>query len=58
MVIIRKSISISFFQFSISATIIAARISALNFLEFGPYYSENKGFIICIHRESDLDVFV
>ena len=44
MVILGKSISISFFQFSISAiiisaTIIAAIISAINFLGFGPYYS-------------------
>ena len=48
MVILRKLISISFFQFSISAIIIFAaiiaaristRISAINFLDFGPYYS-------------------
>ena len=70
MVILRKSISISFFQFSISfiiisATIIAAkistRISAINFLDFGPYYSQlfiKVLLFIFIHGNSDLDVFV
>ena len=50
MVISRKSISISFFQFSvsaiiISATIIAARISTMHFLDLGPYYGYYVLFI-------------
>ena len=62
MVFLRKLISISFFQFSISAiiifaAIIAARISAINFLDFGPYYSLlfiKVILFIFIHRGSDL----
>ena len=69
MVILRKLISISFFQFSISAIVIFAaiiaaristRISAINFLDFGPYYSllfMKVLLFIFIHRDSDLDVF-